>query len=208
MTSAPGVFAGGDAAFGPRLIIDAVAHGQRAAAGIHRYLTGSLTIKKERARMRELSDHEMPWAYLDSERRPVPCQPANRRGGFTEVEMGYTKEAAIREGQRCLRCEINTIFDADKCVLCGGCVDVCPYNCLKIVTPDQLQLDEEGQRVAEHVLGRPWEDIKNGNEILGGAIIKDEDLCVRCGLCARRCPHDAITMEVFEIEEEYNAQPK
>lgn len=201
MTTKPGVFAGGDVAFGPRLIIDAVAHGQKAAAGINKFLTGRTRSKSRLGKMRQVPNATMPWHYLSNQRQPVPSRPSDRRIGFAEVETGYTREEAIREAERCLRCEINTVFDSEKCVMCGGCVDICPYNCLKIVTPDQLDLDAEGARVAEHVFGLPWEEIKLHGAKLGGVIIKDEELCVRCGLCADRCPQGAITMEVFESEE-------
>src|ERR1039457_3603501 len=138
MTSAAGVFAGGDCVFGPRLIIDSVADGKRAAVGIDEFLR-----KTEHpapiVEVEVLERHRMPLDLLDLVRPPIPMLPLNRRTGVTEVEIGYDEEAAVAEAQRCLHCWINTVFegnaaDATQCILCGGCVDVCPENCLELVS--------------------------------------------------------------------------
>ncbi|MFQ6031520.1 MAG: 4Fe-4S binding protein, partial [Candidatus Zixiibacteriota bacterium] len=133
-------------------------------------------------------------------RHPVPTIPVERRMGVSEVELGFPAEVAIQEGKRCLRCNINTIFNGEKCILCGGCVDVCPMDCLKMVRLNQLEGDENLAKLILARYGLPKERFDQ-NQDLGTAMIKDETACIRCGLCADRCPTDAITMELFELEE-------
>src|SRR6266496_2067056 len=208
MTSAPGVFAGGDCVFGPRLIIDSVADGKRAAIGIDEYLRGN----KHADPMIEvevLDRHGMFENFVDIMRQPIPMLPLDRRTGVTEVEIGYDDESAIREAQRCLKCWINTVMegnplDGSECILCGGSVDVCPENCFQLVPlervsfePNVLQairdnpemFDVELTDVAPEELGK----------ISGTAMIKDETRCIRCGLCAMRCPVGTITMEAYSM---------
>ena len=130
MTSASGIFAGGDCVFGPRLIIDSVADGKSAAVGIDEFLRG----RKHPEPIFEvefLKRHAMPLDYLDINRQPIPMLPLERRTGVTEVEIGYDVASAMEEAQRCLHCWVNTIFEGCRgrrhlCILCGGCVDVCP----------------------------------------------------------------------------------
>lgn len=189
-TTMPGVFCGGDLAFGPRIMIDAAGDGKRAALGIHRFLGGQ-PLAHRALRFRAL--HLSRWAedYDRIPRQPVPCLPVQRRTGFREVELGYADEQARMEGRRCLWCNVSPIFDSDKCILCGGCVDICPENCLKLVRIDRLagvaRLD--GLRAAL------------GTTTAGGAILKDEERCIRCGLCADRCPTGAITMELLDVDD-------
>ncbi len=101
---------------------------------------------------------------------------------------------AIREASRCFDCGVNTVFDSDLCILCGGCVDVCPTFCLKLVPIEEIT----GEHVPslEHALREQEEESLT-------AIIKDEELCIRCGLCAERCPTDAVSMERFQLEEKW-----
>ena len=105
------------------------------------------------------------------------------------VEIGYTQAQAIREASRCLDCGVTPVFDGSRCVLCGGCADVCPTQCLKLAPLDQLAGAEEFDAVIETLLGPVADRAQNS------AILKDEDRCIRCALCAARCPVQAITME-------------
>jgi NADPH-dependent glutamate synthase beta subunit-like oxidoreductase/ferredoxin len=199
MTTAPGIFAGGDIAFGPRLIIDAVANGQQAARGIDAYLSG-----KPAAATRSTTFASIPLSFY-AERGPahdymrLPYQrpaltPVDRRIGVAAVEEPYTEATACAQGARCLRCSINTIFDGTRCILCNGCVDVCPYNCLKIVRADQLAGDESLTRAVG-----VWS--RSAGVKGGAAMLFDPDHCIRCALCAKRCPTGAITMEDFRFKE-------
>jgi formate dehydrogenase (NADP+) beta subunit len=208
MTSAPGVFAGGDCAFGPRLIIDSVGDGKRAAIGIDEYLRGGEHTAPI-VEVEVLPRYQMLPDFMNILRQPVPMLPIDRRTGVTEVETGYDEQTAIAEAQRCLRCWINTVFegsaeDGTECVLCGGCVDVCPEHCMQLVTLDRIEFspdtcdlvaanpqlhDFELSDVAPNELGT----------IIGSAMLKDETRCIRYGLCAARCPVNTITMESFNL---------
>ena len=138
MTTAPGIFAAGDIAFGPRLIISAVADGKKAAEQIDKYLRGAEWQPKPKyVQITVLDHHQMAERYDEYSRLAVPVIPLERRTGVAEVELGYTEEQARLEASRCLQCWINTIFEGteangSECILCGGCVDVCPENCLQL----------------------------------------------------------------------------
>jgi formate dehydrogenase (NADP+) beta subunit len=206
MTLVPGIFAGGDCVFGPRLIIDSVGDGKRAAVGIDEHLRGRMH-RDPIIEIEVLDRHRMIENFIDIARQPIPMLPLDRRTGVTEVEIGYDEESAMLEAQRCLKCWINTVFegnaeDGSECILCGGCVDVCPEHCFQLVAlervsfePDVLQalrehpemFDVELTDVAPEELG----------SITGAAMIKDETRCIRCGLCVMRCPVGTITMEAY-----------
>jgi formate dehydrogenase (NADP+) beta subunit len=209
MTAAPGVFAAGDIAFGPRLIISAVADGKKAAEQIDRYLRGSAWAPKQQFVQITVLDHHRMAAHFDEySRLAVPILPLDRRTGITEVETGFTEEQARREASRCLQCWINTIFEGDEehgteCILCGGCVDVCPENCLTLVPLSQFQFSDDAKARlgteaplhAGQLQHLESADLSWGE---GSVMLKDETICIRCGLCAERCPAHTITMEAYE----------
>lgn len=196
-TSAPGLFAGGDVAFGPRNLIEAVANGKRAALSIDDYLhcfdlTPVFNLSVEKLPTRA---YQMPEEYEKCEREAPPTISLDRRTGISEVETGYDEAEARQQAERCLACHIQTIYDPQRCVMCNRCVDVCPEYCLKLVPVEELDLE---QKVIAQIteasgcqLGQPL-----------SAMLKDDEKCIRCGLCAIRCPTDAMTMEVFYYEEQ------
>ena len=193
-TSRPDVFAGGDVAFGPRIIITAVAEGQRAARSIAKYLTGRLPelLQKARVTTYPTESYRMPADYEKMSRHAPPTLPIDRRIGIAEVEKAYPEPDAIAQGVRCLKCHISPVFDGDKCILCGGCADICPENCLRLVDVLAVRGDEKLQAA---LLARSGRMPESGEQ---AGIIKDETRCIRCGLCAVRCPSGAITMERVE----------
>ncbi len=210
MTTAPGIFAAGDIAFGPRLIISAVADGRKAAEQIDRYLRGSEWKPKERYVQITIEDHHsMAASYDEYSRLEVPTIPLDRRTGITEVEVGFTEEQARAEASRCLRCWINTIFEGNEangteCILCGGCVDVCPENCLQLIPLKQFAFATVNEKKIAELAGSDPVLLQHltpeelaGSE--GSVMVKDETICIRCGLCAERCPAHTITMESFEV---------
>jgi NADPH-dependent glutamate synthase beta subunit-like oxidoreductase len=210
MTTAPGIFAAGDIAFGPRLIINAVADGKKAAEEIDKYIRGpEWQPKPQFVQITVLDHHKMTEQYDEYSRLAVPVIPLERRTGVAEVETGFTEEQARREASRCLQCWINTIFEGNEatgseCILCGGCVDVCPENCLQLVPLRQFEFSgETRQQLAATPESRVAELLHLSPEELptaeGSVMVKDETICIRCGLCAERCPVNTITMEAFEV---------
>jgi len=210
MTTAPGIFAAGDIAFGPRLIINAVADGKKAAEEIDKFIRGpEWKPKPKYVQITVLDHHKMAEQYDEYSRLAVPVIPLERRTGIAEVETGFTEEQARREASRCLQCWINTIFEGaeangSECILCGGCVDVCPENCLQLVPLSQFEFSDatrqqlsatSGSR-ADELPHLPSEELSTSE---GSVMVKDETICIRCGLCAERCPVHTITMEAFEV---------
>jgi formate dehydrogenase (NADP+) beta subunit len=196
-TTSPGVFAGGDVAFGPRILVEAVANGHKAARSIHLYLSGK-TESMERHRFRILRNWKMPKGYLTTARQKMPMLPSNRRIGIAEVELGLNDEQGRAEASRCLKCQVNTIFDGSKCILCAGCVDVCPESCLRLVDLVQVSGDARYDALIQQRYGVSADELRVGQ---ASAIIKNEEKCIRCALCAERCPTDAITMEALERQQ-------
>jgi len=195
-TTAPGVFAGGDAAFGPRIAIEAVANGKLAAQSIHAYLnpqdrgsTLQVEIKKVPADV-----YTMPAQYEKLARKSAPTVDAGRRTGITEVENVMTAEQARTQAERCLSCHVDTIYDPHLCVLCNRCADVCPEKCLEFVPIERVEMPEDQRRAALEAYGHDPDGPLT-------VLLKDDTACIRCGLCALRCPTEAMTMERFSFVE-------
>lgn len=193
---APDVFVAGDLAYGPRLLIHAVASGKATARSVYNRLTGR-TIASESVELHfPLVDYSREQGYEKTPRTVPPSAPVHERLASQDrpVELGFTEQQARCEAARCLNCGVNTIFDGARCILCGGCAEVCPELCLKIVPLEALQdcaLSPAAfrSRLDEH------------STAPASAILKDETICIRCALCAERCPTGAITMEAFRYEE-------
>lgn len=199
-TSAPGVFIAGDIAYGPRLMIHAIASGKQAARSVYRFLHGKEIAPEEVQFHYPIERYQREKHYERRSRLHIPTLSAEERlkSPSALVEIGYDEEQARTEAGRCLDCGINTIFDGERCILCGGCADVCPTVCLKLVTFDRLALSPELE-TATRELNLDPADLS--------AIIKDEERCIRCGLCAQRCPTTAITMEQFSFAKEWKSCP-
>jgi formate dehydrogenase (NADP+) beta subunit len=198
-TTAPGIFAGGDAAFGPRIAIQAVANGKHAAKSIDTFLRGSPRPDADEAVEVVIEprwDRELDFEAIP--RQKPPTRPLARRIGIAEVEECFSEPAARLEGSRCLRCWTNTIFDEEprlgtECILCGGCQDICPENCIEIVPASRIaSLPDDARELAPVIAG----DVR-----IGSVMLKDEEVCIRCGLCAARCPVGTITMRSFQRKE-------
>jgi formate dehydrogenase (NADP+) beta subunit len=201
-TTAPGVFVAGDLAHGTRLLIDAVASGKLAARSVYRYITGRTIELQVLTAHISLERYRREPGYEAIRRVPVPTVPPEDRlrDPRTVVEKGYRTEEAQREASRCLDCGVTPVFDGNRCVLCGGCVDVCPTQCLKLVSLASLESGPELDAAIEGTLGSDAD--LEGNS----AILKDEDRCIRCALCAMRCPTDAITMERVRVTTKWRLQ--
>jgi NADPH-dependent glutamate synthase beta subunit-like oxidoreductase len=190
-TTAKGVFVAGDLAHGTRLLIDAVASGKAAARSVYQYLTGRELQPQFVTSHLVHERYRRERGYESIRRVAIPVCPPEHRFVAPDVlvEIGYNREQAMREASRCLDCGVTPVFDGNRCVLCGGCVDVCPTACLKLVPLAELADHDEVRAAIEASLGAGEDRLENS------AILKDEDRCIRCAACAMRCPVDAITME-------------
>jgi len=198
-TNVRGVFACGDFVTGPTTLIESAGHGKKCAYAIDRYLSGRSTVEVD-ANVRIVSSwrHEMPEFYDVLPRQHVPMTPLAARlpssdpvvNFNTQVERGYGATDAVAESTRCLMCNYNIWFDPFRCVLCGACADVCPEGVIHMI--DVNQMKAEGA-LPELVDAYGWDQ--------GAAMVLDEERCIRCALCVKRCPYDAITMERFELQE-------
>ena len=194
-SSAPDVFMAGDVAHGLGLMIDAIASGKRVARSIHKYLKGTELTAETRGQHTCLPRFVREKDYEKLKRARAVAVSVEERtvSQDIEVEKGYSMQEALRAAARCLDCGVNTIFDSAKCLLCGGCVDVCPENCLRIVAVSRLHANEETRVVLDRLCAdTPPQEVS--------AMIKDEARCIRCAQCALRCPVGAITMEQFSFK--------
>jgi formate dehydrogenase (NADP+) beta subunit len=189
-TDVPGVFAGGDSAFPPSLLITCAQHGKLAARSIDAYLRGAtLGAPAMRVTVEELpTDSYRMAARYEQKPREIPLTPLARRTGITEVETPFSAAAAREQAERCLYCHIHPIYDGAKCILCNRCVDICPEHCLHFGPADEIA---EREPLAASPIA----------PASASAFLYDEAKCIRCGLCAIRCPTGAITMERFQFEE-------
>lgn len=198
------VFFGGDAAFGPENIITAVAHGHQAAISIDLFLNGS-SVKDARPRpgtnlvSSKMGIHQ--WAYdsavIDDDRQasahlPVEQALSSRK---IESEIGFNLDAAFIEAERCLNCDVQTVFFEKKCIECDGCTDICPTNCITFIDNDE----EDSLRSKLNAPSTNKEqDLYLSTDLpTGRVMVKDEDMCLHCGLCAERCPTSAWDMQKF-----------
>jgi formate dehydrogenase beta subunit len=180
VTSAEGVYAGGDVAFGPRNLIDAIADGRRAAASIHGRVAGEAPHRPSLSGRRMLPIVEVrrgPDAahYTERSRVDVPVEATERRIGSPEIELGFTEEQARAEAGRCLQCFLNIMLEPSLCILCGGCVDVCPEKCIRILPAEQIDGLEP--------------------ELPSSVLVLQEERCIRCALCVDRCPTRALSLD-------------
>jgi formate dehydrogenase beta subunit len=203
----PNVFFGGDAAFGPKNIIWSVEHGHQAAISIHKLCSGeSVSARMPRGvtlSSRKMGMHE--WSYKNeyngAERRLVPHVGLIERFKKVnvEVELGFTAEQAALEVQRCLNCDMQTVFTAKLCIECDACIDICPVDCLTI-TPNgtEAQLRSRLKAPATNVMQALY--VSSALPHTERVMVKDEDVCVHCGLCAERCPTAAWDMQKSTIK--------
>jgi NADPH-dependent glutamate synthase beta subunit-like oxidoreductase len=200
-TSVPGIYAGGDAAFGPALFITGIKHGQEAARSIDQDLRGAKPYLEFSAEFTEISPMRDKTYLRTKWALPTMQPPDVRIHNENMVENNYTDKEAHLQANRCLQCHISPVFDGTLCIKCNGCVDVCPCNCLKQVPINKLNLDlGEGnlRRAVDNFYGVDSASMDEQNlEHMGTAMLKDEDVCIRCGLCAEKCPTQAVTMDVM-----------
>ena len=198
----PGVFFGGDAAFGPKNIIWAVEHGHQAAISIHRHCNGEDLAERLPVLMnlgsRKMGMHE--WSYSNdfdpAARRKMEHVELSERfkNLTTEVELGFTAEQVEKEVERCLNCDMQTVFFASECIECDACLDICPTQCLTM-TPNAEEIDILSQLKAPRINhDQPLfvsDELKQTKRVM----VKDENLCIHCSLCAERCPTAAWDMQ-------------
>jgi formate dehydrogenase (NADP+) beta subunit len=197
-----GVFFGGDAAFGPKNIIWAVEHGHQAAISMHQHCQGEPVTQRlppgVNLQSRKMGMHEWSYSneYAPVERRLMPHVSLKERFKKLniEVELGFTAEQAAQEVQRCLNCDVQTVFSAKLCIECDACIDICPVDCLTIThNGEEAELRTRLKAPAKNLTQPLY--VSTGLPQTARVMVKDEDLCVHCGLCAERCPTAAWDMQ-------------
>jgi NADPH-dependent glutamate synthase beta subunit-like oxidoreductase len=200
-TSVKGIYAGGDAAFGASLFITGIRHGQESARAIDSDLKGTRPYQEFVGEFTEINPMRSKTYLKTKWALPTMQPPKVRIHNENMVENNYTAEEAHEQANRCLQCHVSPVFDGALCIKCNGCVDVCPCNCLKQIEIPKLNLD-----VGEGNLRKAVDNFYGVNSLLmeeedlalmGTAMLKDEDLCIRCGLCAEKCPTQAVTMDAM-----------
>ena len=205
-TTAPDVFACGDIAHGPRLFIDAIESAHVAARSMHDFLRSTRTDVVVRSRW-------VPASYTMAEgweryprSNPPVLEPSTRASSLEVTEESFSEDVARGQASRCLRCNINTVFDTSTCIACNGCVDVCPENLIRLVGLSQFCSEESWANYFAEALSLSSEEFSKLDrkelDDVGGVMLKDESTCIRCSLCATRCPTHAITMKKFEFYRE------
>ena len=202
----PNVFFGGDAAFGPKNIIWAVAHGHEAAVSIDRFLNGEDVTKRPPPGVTVVSQkmgiHE--WSYdnditIDPRTKVPHLAKAAAMGDIrAEVELGFDLQLALKEARRCLNCDVQTVFSSGQCIECDACTDICPMDCITF-TADGDEADLRTRLSAPAL--NPEQDLYVSPALKTGRVmVKDEDVCLHCGLCAERCPTGAWDMQKYLVE--------
>jgi formate dehydrogenase beta subunit len=205
-SSLPGLFFGGDAAFGPKNIIWAVAHGHEAAVSIHKHCQGEAVADRPAPGVTLVSQkmgiHE--WSYdndIANDRRyrvPLLDKATALTDVKLEVELGFDRELGLREAQRCLNCDVQTVFADPLCIECDACVDICPMDCITFT--DNGEEPELRGRLKAPAPNLDQALYVSGSLATGRVMVKDEDVCLHCGLCAERCPTGAWDMQKFLLE--------
>jgi NADPH-dependent glutamate synthase beta subunit-like oxidoreductase len=202
----PNVFFGGDAAFGPKNIIWAVAHGHEAAVSIHKLCQGEDVSERPPPDFSLVSQkmgiHE--WSYDNDVsndlrfRVPLRDKAVALKDVRLEVELGFDRDLGLKEAQRCLNCDVETVFADSLCIECDACVDICPMDCITFT--DDGEEAELRPRLKAPALNPTQDLYVSGALATGRVMVKDEDVCLHCGLCAERCPTGAWDMQKFLLE--------
>jgi ferredoxin len=202
----PNVFFGGDAAFGPKNIIWAVAHGHSAAVSIDMFLNGQdISVRPEpgvTVISQKMGIHE--WSYDNDVSNDLRFKVPHRDKAVSlkdvkaEVELGFDQGLGFKEAQRCLNCDVQTVFTAKVCIECDACVDICPMDCITF-TDDGPEADLRARLKAPAMNAAQDLYVADGLPT-GRVMVKDEDVCLHCGLCAERCPTGAWDMQKYLID--------
>ena len=207
-SSHPKIFFGGDSAWGPENIIWAAAHGHQAAISIDKFCKGESLYSRPKPETTLVSQkmgvHE--WSYDNdiSQAKRYLVPHADQKDALKdlkmEVELGFDEQTALEEAQRCLNCDVQTVFEEDLCIECDACVDICPTDCISFVHNDSEENLRNKLRIPAINLNQQIL-VSEKLEQTSRVMVKDEDVCLHCGLCAERCPTGAWDMQNFLYQE-------